>query len=48
MCSAQLSVLDWMNNSLISKIYFAQICNVCSFQKLKIHLKKLQICELDS
>ena len=29
MCSQQLSVLHWMNNSLISKIYFPQCLFVC-------------------
>ena len=33
-CSKQLSVLHWMNNLLISKIYLTEFHNVVAFQKL--------------
>ena len=39
MCSLQLSLLHWMNNSLISKIDFRQ----CLFCSKIIHLQKLYL-----
>ena len=44
MCSQQLSLLHWMNNSLISKIYFPQ----CLFFSKIIHLLKSYISWLDA
>ena len=32
MCLMQLSLLDWMNNFLISKVYFADVYKVFAFQ----------------
>ena len=43
MCSQQLSVLLWMNNSLISKMSFRCLC----FSKIT-HLQKSDICWLGS
>ena len=44
MCSQQLSLLRWMNNSLISKIYYPQ----CLFFSKIIHLWKSYICWLNA
>lgn len=33
MCLMQLSLLDWMNNLLISKVYFADVYKVFASQK---------------
>ena len=44
MCSQQLSLLHWMNNSLISKIYFPQ----CLFFSKIIDLQKSCIFWLDA
>ena len=41
MCSQQQSVLQWMNNLLISKIHFKEFHNLSAFQRLLI-------CSLDS
>ena len=43
MCSQLLSVLHWINNLLISKIYFTESQNVFGFQKVltcKSHINK--------
>ena len=32
MCSTQVSLLDWMNKSLISKIHLTQVCNIFGLQ----------------
>ena len=38
MCSQQLSVLQWMNNIIILKIYSIEFHNVFDFQKLLVEV----------
>ena len=46
MCSTQVSLLDWMNKSLISKIHLTQVCNIFGFQNYS--LTKSHTCRFDS